>query len=144
MDEDFQTEAELAAHYGPDGPVAGALAWLEAIFNDDLLAAWRVTDPNLRLVLAQAFLWANREHPHTAGYDLGETARTLASLDADHDLWPSFVQTQLREFHEAFDEFFSVPYGAGSRPRPVGIDYEIVKFVHTERDEPAIISEPTF
>lgn len=142
-DDAFQSEEELAAHYGPDGPVAAALQWLDAIFHDDLRAAWAKTEPNLRLVLAQAFLWANRTHPHTSGYDLDEGAAALAGLSFDHDLWPSFEATQLREFHEAFDAFFSEPYGAASRPRPVGLDFEIVKFVRTESDEPEFVVGPT-
>jgi len=143
VDEDFQNEEELASHYGPDGPVVAALAWLHFVLGDDLKAAWAKTDPNFRLVLAQAFLWANRAHPVVIGHDLEKTAQALASLAFNHDLWLSFEETQLADFHKAFDDFFAGNFGAGSRPRPVGLDLEIVKFVRTESDAPMLFTEPT-
>ena len=143
MDDDFQSAEELAAHYGPEGPVVAASSWLREVLKDNLIAAWTKTDPNLRLVLAQAFLWANRHHPAVLGYDLDEAAESLAGLTFDHDLWPEFETTQLREFHAAFDDFFSGPYGVASRPRPVGTGMEIVKFVQTPSDQPTVVTEPT-
>ena len=142
-DDDFQTIDEIASHVGPEGSVAAAREWLERISVDDLHGVWTRTDPNLRLVFAQAFLWANRTHPSVVGLDLDETAEALASLRFDHDLWPSFGATQLGEFHSVFDDFFSGGYGVASRPRPVGVDLEIVKFVKSDSDEMTWVTEPT-
>jgi hypothetical protein len=144
MDADFQSEEEIAAHYGPEGPVMAAAEWLRCVLErNDLAEAWPLTDPNLRLVLTQEFLWANREHEALAGYDLTDTATSLASCDFEHELWPAFQESQVREFHEAWDEFFSGYYAVASRPRPVGVDYELVKYVETESDEPMWVTEPT-
>lgn len=144
MDSDFQSEEELNAHYGPDGPVMAAAEWLRCILErNDLAEAWPRTDPNLRLVLAQSFLWANRGHEAVVGYDLDEAAASLASCGFDHELWPAFEATQVRESHDNWDGFFAGHYGVASRPRPVGVDYEIVKYVETESDEPALVMEPT-
>jgi hypothetical protein len=145
VDDDFQTEEELAAHFGPEGPVLPVAEWLRCLLErDDLEAAWPLTTHNFRLVMAQAFLWANRAHPGVAGHDLDDAASELAGLSFDHDLWSSFEHTQLVEFHGAFDQFFSAHYGVASRPRPVAIGYEIVKFVKTEDDQPLVVTEPTF
>jgi hypothetical protein len=106
--------------------------------------AWPKTDPNLRLCLAQAFLWANRHHVTVSAYEPEETATALAGVTFDHDLWEAFAETQLQELYDAWAEFFSGHYGVASRPRPVGIDYELVKFVQLEGDAPVVITEPTF
>ncbi len=75
LPDDFsQGPEELQAHYGPDGPVAAAVAWLEIVISSDLMDVWPRTDPQLRLVLAQAWLWANRDHPDVAPYDRDEAA----------------------------------------------------------------------
>jgi len=62
MDDDRQSAEELDAHYGPKGPVAAANAWMKKVLAGDSRSAWKRTDPTFRLVLAQSWLWANREH----------------------------------------------------------------------------------
>jgi hypothetical protein len=144
FDEPFH-QGQLDSHYGPEGPVVAALAWVQHILASDLSAAWKITDPNYRIVFAQGFIWANRAHPLLAGEDRDDLAASLAALSFDHRLWPSFADKTISEIQEVFRDFFEHPYGAASAPRPVALDYELVKFVATESfDEPEIISGPTF
>jgi hypothetical protein len=122
---------ELAAHYGPRGPVAAANEWMTLVLSGNLRAVWPRTDATLRLALAQAWLWANREHPDVASYDLDDVARSLAGLTFDHDLWAAFEETQTREFRDAWPDFNHDDWGAASRPRPVPPDCEIVFYMRT-------------
>ncbi len=53
--------------------------------DGDLIAAWPLTDPVLRLVLAQDWVWTNRHHP-AIGEDRSweELARGLAAVPPEH------------------------------------------------------------
>jgi hypothetical protein len=141
-DYEEQSPEELAIHYGPGGPVAAVYEWVELIHAGDLRAAWPKTDPTLRLVLAQAWLWANRGHATVIPYDREEAAESLAGTRFDHDLWPAFEETQIGEFAEQWPDFPSDEWGAASRPRPVPPDSEVVMFMRTG-GEVIQITEPT-
>jgi hypothetical protein len=99
-----QGEEELAAHYGPEGPVRAASQWLDLVLSGRLPDAWQNTDPELRLVLAQAWLWANRERLNVKAYDREEAASALAGLTFEHDLWPAYEETQVQEAREKWGE----------------------------------------
>jgi hypothetical protein len=138
-----QSQEELDAHFGPSGPVTAAADWLYLVTSGDLRQAWPRTDPTLRLVLAQAWLWANRSHVLVRPYDIEEAAPRLAGLTFDHELWPHFEETQVGEFAENFGDYDRSRWGAGSRPRPIPPDYEIVKFFDTD-GQVLHFDEPTF
>jgi len=133
---DEQTPEELEAHYGPSGPAAPALAWMEALQRGDFEAAWRLTDPTFRLVIAQGWIWAHREREDVGAYDRDELAAALADPDLDHPLRAAFAEAL----------FSSVPtdehWATGSRPRPLTPGYELVLLVPNVT-EPFVIDEPT-
>jgi hypothetical protein len=95
---DEQSLPELASHYGPRGPVAAANEWISLVLSGNLRAAWPKTDATLRLVLAQAWLWANRERPDVEPFDLDDGAQSLAGLTFDHDLWSCSKRRRPKNF----------------------------------------------
>lgn len=116
--------ARFTAHYR--GPVAAVYAFLDAILTEGNYGkAWRVADPNWRLCRAQAWLWANRDHPLVASFDRDDAARSLAADDSTHELWGHFAATELEQFTEAWADPDVTKYGAASASRPVA-DGEIV------------------
>lgn len=141
--DDGQTPAELEAHYGPDGAVAAAYSWINTIVvAGDLRAAWAKTDLTLRLVFAQAWLWANREHPNTQAYDLDEVAESFAALGFEHDLWSNFEPIQVGELQRGWEGWERGEWGAASASRLVPPDMELVLFQWTG-GEVVVYEEPT-
>jgi hypothetical protein len=143
MDEDWQTEEEIEAHVGPGGPVQPAREWLTDMVAGDVAAAWPKTDPTYRLVHAQAWIWANRTHPMVEPFDRDTLAAALASSSSSHPLWPNFAQSVHEEIRERYGDFTNETYGAASRPRPVGPDFEMVKLIKVEEGTPLAFTGPT-
>lgn len=138
---DRQSPAELEAHYGPGGPVAAVLEWIQAVFDEgDMRASWPLTDPGYRLCLAQAWVWANRGQEALSTYDLELLAEEFAEVACRHPLWGAFAETTLEE-HTVL-EFDLESWGFASRPRPVVPDYELVFLIRTD-GETVLITEPT-
>lgn len=131
-DEDMQTPAELAAHYGPGSPTEAAFRWAKAIEDGDLGAAWPYTDENLRLVIAQNWVWRHRAGEELAACDIEDVVRRLASDPLADPLWSHFAADQLHELRS--DGFDLGTWGAASRPRPIAVDYEVVIFVESGAD----------
>jgi len=124
--------AELPA--GPETPQAAATRWVQAVMDDgDLAAAWPLTDPTLRLVLAQDWVWTHRHHPmigHDRSWD--EVARGLAAVPADHALWPSFSRELLSQWRTAWKDFSARTWAAWAQPEVAGLDLEIVTFLESD------------
>jgi hypothetical protein len=140
---DQQTPEELAAHYGHGGPVEMANAYMYGILElGDYAAVWPLCDDNLRLVAAQSWLWANREHPVVARYDRDAAAAGLANDGPAHPLWEAFAVTTLDEHREAWAGVNLTTIGAASRPRPIGTDLELLIFLDTG-GEAIVVQEPT-
>lgn len=130
MNDQAQTPEELAAHYGPDGPVAAASDWLAAVLADgDYAAAWALMSDDLRLARAQAWLWNNREFFQRAAEDLDEQADMLAAVPSEHPYWDEFAEIETGTFIEAFplDEYANV--GISSKPRPLAPGLELVLYI---------------
>jgi len=124
---DYELPPEQAAQFGPHGPVPAAFEWLSAVVDGDLRRAWRTTHPLYRLLLTQAFVAANGQHPQVSSDDPSTLAAALAAQSPDHPLWDAYAETQLREFVAVLPEDFSFSdYGIASRPRPVSPDYELL------------------
>jgi hypothetical protein len=133
----------MLAHYGPGGPVEAIHRWSDLVLVDgNLRAAWPLMDERLRLVTVQAWLWANRAHPAVTPFDRDEVADSLAGLAFDHELWPTFEQTQLDEFRDEWRDFNHSDWGAASRPRPIAPDLELVLFIRTG-GEALMVETPT-
>jgi hypothetical protein len=146
MGDEHQSIEEMAAHMA--GPVAAVLACVDAIQGNDFATAWALMDDELRLAGAQGWLWVNRDHPLVASEDLDVAAAALAEVPSTHRLWDMFAKIELVEFQQALAYYEPETYGAGSRPRIVDLDYEVVVFVPLERpgkamvyDGPTLVSE---
>jgi tetratricopeptide (TPR) repeat protein len=88
----------MNAHFAPDGPVAAAQNCLALVQRGRMKQLWEELEPNLRLVLAQAWIFSNRDHPRLAGSDRDELATELAKPRPRHRLTRDFFATQLDEF----------------------------------------------
>jgi hypothetical protein len=134
----------MLMQYGPGGPVAAATNWLGAVYREnDLRAAWRLTDPDLRLVLAQAWLWANRQRTILANAepdDLKAEAAELARVNSSSPYWRAFSETQLLEFRQL--EFDFDTWGFASAPRLIAPDYELLLLTECGADG-VLMAEPT-
>lgn len=122
----------------PPTPQEAVLAWVEAIMDDgDLLAAWPLTDPTLRLVLAQDWVWTNRHHPrigHERSWD--EIARGLASVPPVGELWGAFSAELVGRWQKTWAGLNSRTWGAWAEPEVVGLDLEMVTLLERDGDGP--------
>jgi hypothetical protein len=138
-----QTREELNAHFGPDGPVAVAQRFFEALFRDrSLRAAWEVMTPELRRDRTDAWVEVNARHPALAMIDSDVVAESLAEADPDHPLWPAFESSSVEDFLEAYSFADLESYGYASRPRPIGVDQEIVLLVRGDTNQPRVFDRP--
>jgi TIR domain len=124
----------MNAHFAPGGPVAAAQNCLTLVRKGRMRQLWEELEPNLRLVLAQAWIFANRDHPRLAGLDRDELAAELAKPRPRHRLTRDFFATQLDEFRHAYQGYDEETWGAAERPRRFGIDYELVILMETGGD----------
>lgn len=123
----------MDAHFRDGGPVDTANKFVTAVKKKKMNRAWELLTPTLRLVLAQAWIWANKEHPNVIPYDREELSRSLSSVKPEHPLAKHFMESQLREFQSSFSDIDET-WGAASNPRPIGIDYELVLLSPTGGD----------
>jgi tetratricopeptide (TPR) repeat protein len=124
----------MNAHFAPDGPVAAAQNCLALVQRGRMKQLWEELESNLRLVLAQAWIFANRDHPRLAGLDRDELATELAKPRPRHRLTRDFFATQLDEFRHAYRAYDEETWGAAERPRRFGLDYELVILMETGGD----------
>lgn len=124
----------MNAHFGPDGPVAAAQNCISLVHRGRMRELWEELEPNLRLVLAQAWIFANRDHPKIAGLDRDQLASELAKPRPKHKLTRDFFATQLAESRDAYRVYNEDTWGAAERPRRFGIDYELVILMETGGD----------
>lgn len=125
--------AGMDAHFRDGGPVDTANKFVQAVKKKRFDRAWNLLTPTLRLVLAQSWVWANKDHPNLASYDPQELAKSLSATKPNHKLAKDFTATQLREFRSLFSSIDET-WGAASNPRPIGIDYELVLLSPTGGD----------
>lgn len=111
-----------------------ATAWVEAVMDQaDLDLAWPLTEPILRLVLAQDWVWTNRHRPDIGhDHDWNTIARGLAACPPAHPLWDAFAHQVLDRWHRSWAGFSTLTWRAQQEPEVVGLDTEMVTFV--ERD----------
>jgi hypothetical protein len=124
----------MNAHFGPDGPVAAAQNFISLVRRGRMKELWVELDPNLRLVSAQAWIFANRDHPKIAGLDREQLATELAEPRPKHKLTRDFFATQLAEYRHGYRAYNNETWGAAERPRRFGIDYELVILMETGGD----------
>ena len=115
-----------------------ATRWVKAVMDDgDLVAAWPMTDPVLRLVLAQDWVWSHRHHP-MLGHDRSweEVARGLAAVPPDHELWDTFATELMNRWHKMWTGFNSKDWVAWDQPEVIGLDLEMVTFLESDGKAP--------
>jgi hypothetical protein len=117
-----------------DTPQEAATRWVEAVMDrEDLAAAWPLTDPTLRLVLAQDWVWMHRHHP-TIGHDTSwdEVARGLAACPPEHPLWEAFAEELVSRWRKIWAGFSAGTWAAWQEPEVVGLDLEMVTFLESD------------
>ncbi len=103
--------------------------------DGELLAAWPLTDPVLRLVLAQDWVWTHRHHPkigHDRSWD--ELARGLAALPPVSELWDAFADELVSRWQKTWEGLSARTWGAWDSPEVVGLDLEMVTFLERDGD----------
>jgi hypothetical protein len=122
-----------------------ASTWVEAVMDrSDLRAAWTLTDPTLRLVLAQDWIWAHRHHPWVGHHtDWDRLAQGLTAPRPDHPLFARFAEEQLELWHKIWTGFSARTWKAWEEPEVLGLDLEIVTFGEV-RQEADASGRPSF
>jgi hypothetical protein len=135
MGHDWQSADEIEAHFADGGPLMAARRWLTAVLTvRDLDAAWIGVDPELRLVLAQRWLWTSRNELDLSLDELEEMAPQLAADDPTNELWPAFSETVLDDLGSSWPWLDLDSLGAAGRPRMVAIGYELVLLAPSDAD----------
>jgi hypothetical protein len=115
-------------------PQAAAIAWVGAVLDRrDLPGAWARTDPVLRLVLAQDWVWNHRHDPavgHDADWDA--IARGLAADPPDHPLWERFEDELLSTWQRTWRGFGGSGWEVVDKPEVLDLDLEMVTFLNQE------------
>jgi hypothetical protein len=124
----------MGAEAGAGTPQAAALAWVVTVLDrHDLAGAWSRTDPVLRLVLAQDWVWNHRHDPavgHDADWDA--IARGLAAEPPDHPYWPRFADELLSTWQRTWKGFGGSGWDVLETPEVLDLDLEMVTFVNNE------------
>lgn len=80
------------------------LAWVRAVMESrDLRRAWELTDGELRLVLAQHWIWSHQGEDLVGPRDRwDELATGLAASPSEHPLWDRFARERLRLWRQSW------------------------------------------
>ncbi|MFD5848251.1 hypothetical protein [Streptomyces chartreusis] len=141
-----QTEDEIQAHI--DGPVQAAWEWLQAVVDDrDFETAWALTAPELQRARARA--WLERELSPASEADTERAVEQLMQETAPEPLRSRFAAAELNAYVESFGHMDTDQMGAGSRPRVIGPDAELVVLAQLGQErkvftEPTLVSGLTF
>lgn len=137
------------AHYGPEGPVAVAFQFLEAVFHGEKYGDhWALLDDNLRLCRVQGWLWNNRTHPNIEqaledeGVDLDGLAAEMVEGRPEW-LWETFVRVEVDQMQENWLQLYERDLGAASHTRILGPDVELILLVATDGKGPIVYDEDT-
>lgn len=118
--------------------------------RQDLEAAWPLTDPTLRLVLAQDWVWNHRhelagrdavfaDHPAgAADNDWEGIARGLAECPSTHPLWDRLAADVIAQWQRVWRGFSARTWGISGQPEVLALDLEMVTFVEAGTKPAAI------
>lgn len=120
----------MAPSHEPGTPQAAAVAWVDAVMDrGDMAGAWHSTDPILRLVLAQDWVWTHRHDPVIGhGRDWDSIARDLSADPPTGDLWERFASDLGKTWTSAWHGFDTRTWHAAPAPEVVDLDVEMVTF----------------
>jgi hypothetical protein len=111
-----------------------ALAWVESAMDaGDLRRAWELTDPTLRLVLAQHWIMSQQGDAQVSAEDPDGLAAGLAASPSTHHLWDRFASARLRRWREHWGRFGTQTWGISDERQEVVPDIEIVTFMEKHR-----------
>lgn len=135
---------EFAAYFEPGSPVEVARDWLEHLLaRDDVPALWRITSPELRLALAQQLIIAQPWSATMSRNELDRLAGALSKAAPTEGDWPRFQRGLARILKEKHNHVDLETWGP-MRPRPVGVDRELVLFVPNPSSNRVIAPGETF
>jgi len=110
---------------------SAALGWIALIEQDEIDKVWASMTNDFRLVVVQNWIWNNPEvmaEPTVTG-SRDELAAELSAPERSHPLWTrglaGVAERGLRGV--TTDVLAGREYGAGVRPRPAGVDLELVR-----------------
>lgn len=116
--------------HGSGTPQSVALAWVRAVMDQgDLGHAWPTTDPTLRLVLVQEWLWALRREVGLDAENREALAAALADPSPAHPLWSRFAAERVAGWHEVWRGFSTRTWRVTTDLEIVDLDTEMVTFV---------------
>ena len=111
--------------------VSTAAKFLHAFYNGELVRAWDVVHPQLRLCWVQWWATANKDALRRSGYELVATAEEIArSTPTEHPLWTDFERVLLRDFRNAYPLSLATS-GIGAATRVIALDTELL-YIHAE------------
>lgn len=115
----------------------------------DLAEAWPLTDPTLRLVLAQDWLWNHRHElpapevsegtgvtvAHHSDWDT--IAQGLAESPSTHELWDRFASDVIALWRQIWKGFSARSWKVAENPEVLGLDLEMVTFLDADAEPDA-------
>ncbi len=117
-----------------DTAEAAALAWVEAAMDRaDMRATWELTDPQLRLVLAQHWIMSRQGDPAVHGEDRDALARGLAACPSEHPLWDRFASERLRRWRQFWAGFSTKTWGVSEDTQDLMPGVKVVTFMEKHR-----------
>ena len=118
---------------GAHTPEDAATAWVDAVMDrGDLAAAWPLTDPTLRLVLTQYWIWSHGDEALVGAQEGWDAlARALAACPPAHPLWERFASDRVRRWKEFWGGFSTRTWSVREEPEPMGVGLEVVTFTET-------------
>jgi hypothetical protein len=130
--------APMASGTEPGTPQEAATAWVEAVMDrGDLTEAWPITDPVLRLVLAQDWVWNHRHElatPEGVQVQWETIAQGLASSPPQHELWERFASETVGRWQQIWKGFNARTWRVSEQAEVLGLDLEMVTFVEVTED----------
>ncbi|MET8848488.1 hypothetical protein [Amycolatopsis sp. NPDC004625] len=120
------------------GPWRFARDWVGAVLADDVDRAWTMMSEELRLALAQMWIFHNPgvlSDSCARGLDRDGLTERLLRADPADGLFINMRSVEIRTIREAMGVASLDQLGTGSRPRPIGVDLELVRlFVMADLD----------
>ena len=118
----------------PGSSGAAARAWVGAVMDrQELLEAWPLTDPPLRLVLVQQWVLSSMGDPEVTREDRDTLARELAECPPRHPLWDRFASYRVRRWRRFWTSFSLRTFDLSEEVEPLGDDLEVVTFLEKHR-----------
>lgn len=120
--------AELAT-----GSSLFAREWVGEVLANDVVPAWASLSEEFRLALTQMWIYHNPAvlaDPRADGLDRDRLAERLLRADPNDGLFVNMREVEIRTVRQSFGEVRMDQLGTGSRPRPIGVDLELVRLFH--------------